>query len=101
MNQRGFSLEGVGLGVTGVLGGGLMLAQIAPTQVPDLVAIVTSTGVPGLLVYFLVASMRRETTATEKYAERLELLTKQLADQSERLLSTVIGLIPPPEKGRK
>lgn len=101
---RGIVRDSVLLAIAG--GGTAVFAQVAATgqAVADsgMLGIFTSLGINGLLIYLLSASQRRETEQAKAFAAELKELAARQTEQAERLLSTVIALIPPPEtKGQK
>lgn len=91
------------------LAGGSSTAVLAQTitAIPavsgnSMLEIFTTLGINGLLIGLLSASQRRETEQAKAFAQELKILGERQNEQAERLLSTVIGLIPPPEtKGKK
>lgn len=101
---RGFFRDSALMGVMGFTGSTAVLAQVsgvAPT-VPggELTALVTQTGITGLLIFFLVQSMRRETEAAKGYALDLKEMADKQSAQSEKLMTAVLERLPRAEKGK-
>jgi Zn-dependent protease with chaperone function len=106
-STRGFVRDSLILGAFWSFGSTSVLAQVAG-QLPggDMAGLITSTGIQGLLVFFLVQSMKREVQQAQVYAADLKQLAAKQAEQSEKLLTAVIERLPSAkdpleEKGKK
>lgn len=78
-----------------------VLAQMVPALPGgDLTGIITQTGITGLLIFFLVQSMRREVEQAKVYAEDLKSMATEQGRQSEKLLTAVLERLPQAEKGK-
>lgn len=101
------------------IGGTGLLAQVSgtvghATGDPSLLGIAASLGTQGLLIFMLQQSNAQRITREQAHAEEKTALAKEFADKvgtvqatqaemNERLLSAVLGLVPPtaPEKGKR
>lgn len=100
--QSGFLRQSILLGTFWSLGSTSVLAQVVHTAPGgELAGIMTSTGIQGLLIFFLVQSMRREIEQAKTYAADLKEVSAESARQNERLLTAVIERVPAAEKGKK
>lgn len=83
---------------------GATFAQAVATGQADtsLIGLCTTFGINGLLIFMLTNSLKREAEQAKAFAAELKELANRQTEQAEKLLTTVIGLIPPPDtKGRK
>jgi Zn-dependent protease with chaperone function len=99
---RGFVRDSLILGAFWSFGSTSVLAQVA-TQIPggDLTTIITSTGIQGLLIFFLVQSMKREVEQARAYAADLKAMGEKQSEQAEKLLTAVIERLPGALEERK